>query len=125
MRARLYATVARVSKRRPLFWSCIAFQRQLATFGSSDSEDAVTDLLHAVQRGRLSVSEAQNCITKLKDDGFQIDYYANLDLRRSRRVGFPEAVFAQGKTPLQVAEILDRMAAASEAAHASPILATR
>jgi hypothetical protein len=36
--------------------------------------------------------------------------FATLDHGRSRRSGFPEAVFAEGKTPRQVAEILDDMA---------------
>lgn len=36
--------------------------------------------------------------------------FANLDHGRSKRTGFPEAVFAEGKTPQQVASILDDMA---------------
>jgi NCAIR mutase (PurE)-related protein len=36
--------------------------------------------------------------------------FANLDHSRSSRTGFPEAVFAAGKTPFQIAQILDDMA---------------
>jgi hypothetical protein len=36
--------------------------------------------------------------------------FANLDHTRSRRTGFPEAVFAESKTPEQVISILDDMA---------------
>jgi NCAIR mutase (PurE)-related protein len=36
--------------------------------------------------------------------------FANLDYERSKRTGFPEAVFAEGKTSKQVASILDDMA---------------
>jgi pyridinium-3,5-biscarboxylic acid mononucleotide synthase len=36
--------------------------------------------------------------------------FANLDHSRANRTGFPEAVFAEGKTPFQVAKILDDMA---------------
>ena len=36
--------------------------------------------------------------------------FANLDHTRSSRTGFPEAVFAEGKTPEQVATILDDFA---------------
>jgi hypothetical protein len=36
--------------------------------------------------------------------------FATLDYRRAERTGFPEAVFAQGKTPMQVATILDDLA---------------
>jgi hypothetical protein len=45
--------------------------------------------------------------------------FATLDYRRAERTGFPEAVFAQGKTPKQVAIILDEFARhANEAIHA-------
>lgn len=36
--------------------------------------------------------------------------YARLDHQRAARTGIPEVVFAQGKTPVQVAEILQRLA---------------
>lgn len=36
--------------------------------------------------------------------------FADLDHDRSRRTSFPEAVFGQGKTPNQIASILDDMA---------------
>ena len=36
--------------------------------------------------------------------------FANLDHRRASRTGFPEAVFGQGKTPVQIHAILDSMA---------------
>jgi NCAIR mutase (PurE)-related protein len=39
-----------------------------------------------------------------------LESFANLDNERSKRTGFPEAVFAEGKTPKQVASILDDMA---------------
>ena len=35
--------------------------------------------------------------------------FANLDHSRAKRTGFPEAVFAEGKTSKQVASILDDM----------------
>jgi NCAIR mutase (PurE)-related protein len=49
--------------------------------------------------------------------------FANIDYKRAKRTGFPEAIFAQGKTPYQIVSILDSMAAASQSS--SPILATR
>ena len=39
-----------------------------------------------------------------------LDSFANLDHSRTNRAGFPEAVFAEGKTATQVAKILDDMA---------------
>jgi pyridinium-3,5-biscarboxylic acid mononucleotide synthase len=38
--------------------------------------------------------------------------FANLDYGRTRRTGVPEVVFCQGKLPVQVTEILGRLAAA-------------
>lgn len=46
--------------------------------------------------------------------------YATLDFDRARRCGFPEVVFAQGKTPEQVAAIGSRIVAAN-----SVVLVTR
>jgi hypothetical protein len=52
--------------------------------------------------------------------------FANLDHRRAERTLFPEVVFAQGKTPAQVAMILEAMAEKSFASeHRTPIFATR
>jgi NCAIR mutase (PurE)-related protein len=59
--------------------------------------------------------------------------FANLDHHRSKRTGFPEAVFSESKTPEQVAKILDDMARSvnelsehdSQDQVATAILATR
>ena len=40
----------------------------------------------------------------------ELNSFANLDHKRAARTGFPEAVFASGKTPQQIASILDDMA---------------
>lgn len=51
-----------------------------------------------------------------------LESFANLDHTRSRRTGFPEAVFAEGKTAEQVAIILDDMArSANESAKAGSL----
>ena len=75
-----------------------------------------------VQNGRLSVAQARE---QIMDDGVQS--FANLDYRRAERTGFPEVVFAQGKTPKQVAQILDSLAAHQKnvSTVASCVLATR
>lgn len=39
-----------------------------------------------------------------------LESFANLDHGRSQRTGFPEAIFAAGKTPSQIVSILDNMA---------------
>jgi NCAIR mutase (PurE)-related protein len=61
-----------------------------------------------------------------------LESFANLDHRRASRTGFPEAVFGQGKTPLQIHSILDSMAnnvnaltEADQTATSTAIIATR
>ena len=63
-----------------------------------------------------------------------LESFANLDHGRAKRTGFPEAVFAEGKTTDQVAKILDDMARNSIETNLgedgavmarNPILATR
>jgi len=66
---------------------------------------------------KIAVSSRRTLASKASDDDGDddgslqlLESFANLDHGRSRRTGFPEAVFAEGKTPNQVARILDDMA---------------
>lgn len=85
----------------------------------------LSSILQRVESGALKADEAELLIqqattvsnrpsspSKSGGGGADIDTssFANLDLNRAGRVGFPEAIFASGKTPLQVATILDAMA---------------
>lgn len=65
-------------------------------------------LLQAVQAGKLEIPQALEQLRSLpyEDLGF-----ARLDHHRALRQGFPEVVFAQGKTPDQVAMLMTRLAA--------------
>jgi NCAIR mutase (PurE)-related protein len=65
------------------------------------------DLLRRVSEGRLSPEEAAERLRTLpyEDLGF-----AKVDHHRALRRGFPEAVFGVGKTPEQIAAIVDRIA---------------
>lgn len=82
------------------------------TFNASLS--SLSDILSSVKNGTMSPSEAEelissnNAATESADDTLR--YFANLDHTRSFRAGFPEVVFAETKTPRQVAMILDDMA---------------
>lgn len=72
-------------------------------------------ILERVRDGTLQPGEAENLIkTNVADLSWSpedtLKSFANLDHSRSSRTGFPEAVFAAGKTPDQVARILDDMA---------------
>ena len=72
----------------------------------------ILGILEQVQRGTLDPQMAESLIAKAAnptpEDSLQA--FANLDHTRSSRTGFPEAVFAEGKTPEQVARILDDFA---------------
>jgi len=93
------------------------------------------DILFQVQNQELSIDEAKSKIMAIQPKmkhgdedrtnahGSNLSSFANIDYKRAKRTGFPEAIFAQGKTPYQIVSILDSMAAASQSS--SSILATR
>ncbi len=69
--------------------------------------ETLKSLLHSVKRGELTPEEAASRLATLpfEDLGF-----AKVDHHRALRRGFPEAVFGAGKTPDQIAAIVDRIA---------------
>jgi NCAIR mutase (PurE)-related protein len=77
----------------------------------------IESLLNEVREGRTPVSDA---LDRLRDLPFEDLGFAKLDHHRALRTGMPEVIFAQGKTPAQVAQIFARMAAAG-----GNVLATR
>jgi len=74
-------------------------------------------LFAQVRKGKLSPDEA---VERLRHLPFEDLGFAKLDHHRALRQGMPEVIFAQGKTPKQVAEIFQRLAA-----HGGNVLATR
>lgn len=60
------------------------------------------NLLDAYKRGELSADEAQERLMRMLYEEGE-DFL--LDLHRTRRIGFPEVIFAEGKTPEQVLSI--------------------
>jgi pyridinium-3,5-biscarboxylic acid mononucleotide synthase len=79
--------------------------------------DSLLKLLAQVQQGTLTPDAAAGALANLpfEDAGF-----AKVDHHRSLRTGLPEVIFAQGKTPAQVADIFARIAASGVS-----VLATR
>lgn len=79
----------------------------------------VRNFVEALQRGKLSAEKAIDRLRKLpyEDLGF-----AKIDHHRNLRQGYPEVIFARGKTPKQITEIVRGMLRA-EASH--NILITR
>ncbi|GIP40805.1 1-(5-phosphoribosyl)-5-amino-4-imidazole-carboxyl ate carboxylase [Paenibacillus sp. J31TS4] len=79
------------------------------------------DLLKQVQAGELDLPVAKTRLEALWQDRRVDDLgFAQLDLEREQRVGFPEVVFGEGKTREQILAILQRLVL-----HADRVLATR
>jgi NCAIR mutase (PurE)-related protein len=79
--------------------------------------DSILKLFQQVRRGKLSPDDA---VARLRHLPFEDLGFAKLDHHRSLRVGMPEVIFGQGKTPSQMAQIFERLAD-----HGGNILATR
>ena len=80
-------------------------------------QNALRKLLEAVAKGDKSID---NALTSLRSLPYEDLGFATLDHHRALRTGFPEVVYCAGKTPAQVAEILERLAQT-----APRVLATR
>jgi NCAIR mutase (PurE)-related protein len=80
--------------------------------------DQAKDLLKGVRDGSVSVEDAVRILRRLPFD--DIDF-ARVDTHRELRQGFPEAIYAEGKTPEQVVGIARRLMEATS----GPILVTR
>lgn len=72
------------------------------------TEEQIRALLASVRSGACSEDDA---VQALKSLPFEDLGFAKLDHHRHLRTGFPEVIFAQGKTAAQVAEIFARLRA--------------
>ena len=79
--------------------------------------ESLHKLLQQVKSGRVTPDEA---VTRLRHMPFEDLGFAKIDHHRRLRAGMPEVIFAQGKTPSQVAKIFKGMAA-----QGGNVLATR
>lgn len=69
--------------------------------------DAIRHLLNAVAQGDVSPDTA---LQKLKYLTYEpVDDFARIDHHRSLRTGFPEVIWGPGKTPNQIARIMETM----------------
>jgi len=78
----------------------------------------IETLLQRVRSGELEIEEAKAILAecqKVADIGF-----AQVDLDRERRIGFPEVIYGEGKTGEQIAAIFRKLME-----HADRVLATR
>jgi pyridinium-3,5-biscarboxylic acid mononucleotide synthase len=81
------------------------------------NSQALRKLFDQVRKKRLSPDDA---VERLRHLPFEDLGFAKLDHHRALRQGMSEVIFAQGKTPRQVADIFARLAA-----HGGNVLATR
>ena len=101
---------------------CRQYSSTVVRSASSDSE--LRRILNQLTDGKITPSESEAMIRRLLDLSTSskseslslsspdkiLKSFADIDHTRSSRTGFPEAVFGAGKTPDQIALILDDMA---------------
>jgi len=81
------------------------------------NSESIRKLFEQVLGGRLSPDEA---VQRLRHLPFEDLGFAKIDHHRLLRVGIPEVIFGQGKTPAQTGQIFSRLAR-----HDGNVLATR
>jgi pyridinium-3,5-biscarboxylic acid mononucleotide synthase len=64
------------------------------------------NILNQVAEGKMDPREAMD---QLKELPFQDLGFANIDQHRNIRTGYPETIYCEGKTPEQVAAIIEKM----------------
>jgi NCAIR mutase (PurE)-related protein len=70
------------------------------------TKEHIEKILKAFQQGDLSLEAASDVLRKIP---YEEMGFAKIDHHRTMRQGFPEAVFCEGKTVEQVAQIIERM----------------
>ncbi|NUQ50964.1 MAG: 1-(5-phosphoribosyl)-5-amino-4-imidazole-carboxylate carboxylase, partial [Phycisphaerae bacterium] len=79
--------------------------------------ESLRELLQELADGRTTVAAVEQ---RLRTLPFEDLGFARLDHHRALRCGFPEVIFGRGKTPAQIAELVERLAAGWQS-----VLATR
>ncbi len=81
-------------------------------------KDEILELLTQIEAGKITAAEG---FEQLRDLCYVDIGCAKIDSSRETRCGFPEAIYGAGKTPIQICEIMQRLAASS----ANNIIASR
>lgn len=74
------------------------------------NKDRIKELLEQVREGDLNIEEATDQLAHLPYEDLT---FARVDHHRDLRLGFPEVIFGQGKTPEQIGKIAARILANS------------
>lgn len=69
-------------------------------------DEEIKKILEKVKEGKVDVDEAFKYI---KDSSYKNLGFAKIDNLREERVGYPEVIYCQGKTPIQIASIFSYM----------------
>ncbi len=70
------------------------------------NRERIKKLLEQVRAGRIDVDEAANKMSSLPYEDIA---FARVDHHRDLRLGFPEVILGQGKTPDQITQIAERI----------------
>ncbi|MFA6233950.1 MAG: nickel pincer cofactor biosynthesis protein LarB [Bacteroidota bacterium] len=76
-----------------------------------DSTQSIWQLLQRLSEGEMDMARCVEAIEAAQRKHLQVGDYANLDLARRERTGFPEVVFAPGKTLEELRGILTSLIA--------------
>ena len=68
----------------------------------------IEKLLEAVKNGDVSIADAMQ---KIKGEPFEELGFAKIDHHRGVRLGYPEVIYGESKTPDQIAQITQRLLA--------------
>src|SRR6056297_2563466 len=69
--------------------------------------ESLKKILNAVASGRTSVDDAATTLKHLSVEDIE---FAHIDHHRTLRKGFPEVIFGQGKTAVQIIGIMEKIA---------------
>lgn len=75
-------------------------------------EKRLVELLNGVRSGALEIDQALLQLRSLPFE--QVGDFAVIDHHRALRCGFPEVIYGQGKTPEQIQQIAQRLAAVND-----------
>lgn len=85
------------------------------------SDPHIRDLLQTLLDGRLTLADAQRQLEQLQQPATAHLADTQLDLERARRCGFPEVIYAEGKTPATLVELFARLRDAGQDALATRV----
>src|SRR5262245_55812773 len=84
-------------------FKCLCYNRRV-------NREGIKELLEGVRAGRIGVDEAAN---KMSSMPYEDISFARVDHHRDLRLGFPEVILGQGKTPEQIVKIAERILTSS------------